>query len=295
MSEPPYAGEAPWMASGPATPDPLISGDYNGWWQRSIAIVKACWRQLLVLQAIGAGVGFLLRGPAAVVQALITRDVRTTAPARPDQINFGTIFAGLGLTLLLVLLAILVTALVTLAAVHVVVATATGGQASVGDALRRATRRVFPLIGWEMLALLIILAGICACVLPGIYLAAVFMVLPVVVAFERANAIGRCFTLFHGNLGASLARIATIVAISIGGAIVAGVFGAVVTAVLAPPTTVDTGALIAGNLVNAVVSSVFAAAIGVLTTPMVVTAYADMRARIEPLSTSILVQELSSS
>src|SRR5262245_19903963 len=95
MSQPPYPGQTPgegqqwpppgtpypqqpWTPGGPAAADPLISADYNGWWQRSIGIVKTYWRQLLVLQAIGAAVGFLLRIPEAVLQATVTRDVLGT-------------------------------------------------------------------------------------------------------------------------------------------------------------------------------------------------------------------------
>jgi len=271
----------------------LISADYNGWWQRSIGLVKASWLPLLVLQAIGAAVGFVLRSPAAIFQALATRDIREAAATRTSGLNFGNLFAGLGLSVVAIFIAFLVSALVTLAAVHVVAAAATGRQASVGDALRGAVRRLLPLIGWQLLAGLIVVAGICACILPGLYFAAVFMVLPAVVAFERSNAISRCFRLFHGNIGASVARVATILGVIIVASLVGGVIGGGISAIVAPAATATSGALIAGQLLTTVIGVIVAAAIGILTAPMIVTAYADMRARIEPVSTSVLVQELN--
>jgi hypothetical protein len=271
--------------------DPLVSPDYNGWWQRTIAIVKASWRQLVILQVIGAAVTLVLRGPVDILQALTSRDLTNTdTPSR----NGGTIFAAFGLSIVSIVAALVVAALVTLASVHNVVTAAAGGTPAVGEALRQATRRVLPLIGWELLAALIVVGGICACVLPAIYFAAVFTVLPAVVAFERGGVIARCFRLFHGNLGVSVSRVATIAGLTLGATVIAAAIAAGIAAVLTSPASTGTGALAATNLVAGALAAVIAGAIGVLTGPMVVTAYADMRARIEPVSTPVLVQELAS-
>lgn len=181
--------------------------------------------------------------------------------------------------------------LVTLAAVRVVVVTATGGRPSVADALRGAARRLFPMLGWSLLAGLIIVAGVCACLLPGLYFWAVFTVLAPVVAFERSGAIGRCFTLFHGDLGRSVARIATVIGILFAGTMVAGVV-AVFGDVFADPVTAATPALVAAALVSTLVSVVVTGVLRLLTDPLTVAAYADMRARVEPLSSAMLAHEI---
>src|SRR5438046_6102816 len=59
--------------------DPLVSPDYNCWWQRTMAIVKASWKELLTLQLIGAVFVLILRGPTAIYQQITTRDFTNTA------------------------------------------------------------------------------------------------------------------------------------------------------------------------------------------------------------------------
>ena len=271
--------------------DPLVSPDYNGWWQRTMAIVKTSWKELLTLQLIGAVFVLILRGPTAVYQQITTNDFSNAAKTGGNTPSLGPLFAGVGLSFLGTVLSLLVAALVTLATVLVVVTAATGGRASVGEALSRGLGRLFPLIGWQLLASLIIIAGVCACILPAIYFAAVFTVLAPVVAFERTNAISRCFRLFHGNLGTSVSRVATLFGIYIGAGIIGGVIGAIFTVAM-HPTTAPTGTVVVASLITTAVAAIIGAAAGILTGPLTVTAYADMRSKLEPVSTPILVQEV---
>jgi hypothetical protein len=275
----------------PAFGDPLVSPNYNGWWQRTMAIVKSSWKELLTLQLIGAVFVLILRGPTAIYQQITSRDYTNAARGGDNVPSVGPLLAGTGLNFLGILLSLLVAALVTLASVRVIVAAATGGRATVGEALTRGLNRLLPLIGWQLLASLIIIAGLCACILPGIYFIAVFAVLAPVVAFERTNAISRCFRLFHGNLGTAVSRVATIIGIYIGLLIVGGIIGAIFTVAM-HPTTAPTGTLVVATLVTTAVAAIVGAAGGVLTGPLTVTAYADMRSKLEPVSTPVLVQEL---
>lgn len=294
-SPPPYV--APWVPPqappwGPAAypQDPLISPDYSGWWRRGVAIAKLVWRQILVLQAIVGVFTFALQTVAGAWQSFALRDMeRATAAGRDPE--FGTFLAGTGLVLLGSMAVALMAMVATLAAVRIVVQAANGGQPDLGAAVAGAVRRLFPMMGWGLLAGLIVLVGFCACIVPGLYFAAVFFVLAPVVAVERGNAIGRCFKLFHGDLGAALARIATIFGITIGVSVVAGVIGAV-GGFVAPPATASTGALIATAAITAAVGAVIGGALRILTDPLTVAAYADMRARVEPLSSAMLAQEL---
>ena len=299
MTEPPYydAAPPPWppIHQPPGVPagDPIVSPDYSGWWQRGVSVAKAAWRPLLVLQAIGAVIGLALRGPAALFQATSFGSVSSFGgPTTTDRtVNPVKLLAGVGLGLVGTVLAVLVAALVTLAVVRVTIVTVTGGRATVGEALHGALPRVLPLIGWQLLAGLIIVGGICLCLLPGLYFAAVFLVLPVVVTLERGGVIARCFRLFHRDLGASLARVATVGGIWIAGGVVAS---AVAGGVLAGASSRNlTPALVASTLVATTIAVVVQAALGILLGPLITLAYADMRARVEPLSASVLLQELN--
>ncbi|BCB86200.1 hypothetical protein Psuf_035130 [Phytohabitans suffuscus] len=126
--------------------------------------------------------------------------------------------------------------------------------------------------------------------MPGLYFGAVLVVLAPVVALERRNAIGRCFKLFHGDFGASLARVATILGILIAASVIGGGVGVAAT-LAAPPQTASTGALIAAAAVSSGFAAVIGGAVRLLTDPLTVAAYADMRARVEPLSTAVLARE----
>jgi hypothetical protein len=269
--------------------DPLISPDYAGWWQRNINILKAYWRPLAVLQAFGAVAELVLLIPADLVQALQARGLQGGNPAARE---IARALPGLGAGLLGAILAALVVTLVTMAGMRLVVVAVTGGQPDVGDALRGALRRLPPLAGWGLLASLLVLFGLCLCLLPGLYFAAVFTVLPAVVLFERGGAIGRCFKLFHAEFAASLARVATIIGLAIAATLVTmtvdGIVGAIVRA-----GSVATGALVSGTLVSTVLAVAVNAALGVVLAPLTLTTYADERARLEPLHTGVLAHELA--
>jgi hypothetical protein len=169
---------------------------------------------------------------------------------------------------------------------------ATGGQPELASCLAGAARRLFPLIGWGMLAGLILIGGFCACILPGIYFAAVFTIIAPVVAVERGGIISRCFKLFNRDLGASLARVATIGGIALGGGLLAAVPGAIGGAIT-DPASATTPALVVSELIGVAVSVAISGVLRVLTDPLTVAAYADMRARVEPLSSAVIAQGLA--
>jgi hypothetical protein len=275
--------------SQPYPPDPLISPDYSGWWQRAVAVVKLSWRQLLALQAIVAVLIFAVQGTAGVAAAFAARDLDDAADAG-DDLPLGTFFAAFGLGIAAAVFGLLVSTAVTIAAVRIVVLAATGGQPRVVDALGAAARRVFPLIGWSILAGIIGLAALCACILPVFYIGAVFTVLAPVVALERGNAISRCFKLFHGDLAVSIGRIATIGGIGIGAAVVAAAVDFIGDAVVRPESA-STAAVVAATVFATAVSVFLTGGIRILTDPLTVAAYADMRARVEPLSSAVLAYE----
>jgi hypothetical protein len=139
------------FASDPA--DPLVSADYTGWWRRTLAVIGATWPLLLMLQALGAVVSFL----CGVVLS------RWKHPSLPDHVQV----VDVGVWILAQVVAILVDVVsftwVTLAVVHVVVLTAAGRRPTLGACLRGAVRRLLPLIGWSLIAAVMIGVGLFLC------------------------------------------------------------------------------------------------------------------------------------
>ncbi|MEV4539531.1 hypothetical protein AB0J82_37735 [Asanoa sp. NPDC049518] len=289
----PTGGYLPPPQFGPQTADPLISPTYGGWWNRGVAIAKAGWRPLAGLQLVGVVLALLVQAPAAVFIAFASDDLESsfTSYDGTGNADFTPFVVLISLTVGAALLAMLLTTVVTLASVHVGVSIAVGVAPRMGDALRMAVRRVFPLIGWQLLALPVYLVALCLCILPIFYVAAVFVVLPVVVAVERTNAIGRCFTLFHRDFGAAAGRIATILGLTIGVSVVGAVIGGVVEAATSVSMP-DNAGIITGSIVSTLLTAVLAGAVAVLLAPLTLTAYADLRARTEPTNAMTIAQQL---
>jgi hypothetical protein len=177
---------------------------------------------------------------------------------------------------------------VQLAMLHALVQRATGQPVSVGAALVGGLRRFPPLLGWGFLQGLMIVVGLLFCLLPGIYVILALYVLPAVVLLERGNGIGRTFELFHANFGAAIARVATIVGVTLAFALVEGAFSTVISGgSLFSDGNVGTVAAVADGVVSVTLSIISS----IVVTPLLLTAYADMRARREPFSTAYLVPQ----
>lgn len=126
---------------------------------------------------------------------------------------------------------------------------------------------------------MIVLVGILLCFLPGLYAAAAFAFLPAVVAFERGEVIGRCFRLLHADLGASLSRVLTVGGIYLGAGVVSSIIGRLIRVI--EYSTDNTAVGIVSALTELAVTGVFSAVVTILTIPLLVGAYADMRARLD--------------
>jgi hypothetical protein len=256
-------------------------------------LLQAYWRPLLVLQLIGAAAALILRVPTAVIQTVGTRRLPTTVPSDNTE-AIRVFFRALPWGLVGAagwILAALATALVLLASMRLLVRAVTGGRPDVGEAIRGAVPRLLPYIGWGLLASLAVFLGFCACILPSIYFIAVFTVLPAVVLFERGDVISRCFRLFHTDLAASVLRAGTIMAIGLAAVIVSSIIDAIVRGVARAVSAGTTGAVLGTALVT-VFDVLIAAGFGVLLGPLILTTYADLRARREPLNSQALAHDL---
>ena len=277
-----------WPAQPPALPpayyatpaDPLVSADYAGWWARGTALVKQVWKPALLLHGLMAVPSVALTLPA---QRNMQReqDLLTTAQAaQPTELPpMGDFLVATLLTTVAGLITGAILLLTTAATVQLVVFAATGQPVRLGPAVGAALRRTHALLGWGALGLLISMVALLLCVLPIFYAGAVLAILPVVVTIERGVGVGRCFQLFHANFGVSAARIATILGL--------GLAVLIATSVVVAVAQVAGDA--AGGVAEALLSWLYAVAVGVVGVPLLVVTYADMRARREPFSTAYLM------
>jgi hypothetical protein len=273
LSDIPYGPYGQSQTPFPTPDDPLISPDFSGWWNRSMRLLSAAWRPLVMIQLLWA------------IPLLIITIIGNVVPDESVRTDSGrdlTAFIIVGLPV--IALTFLVGLVTTLATLHVLVQHVTGHPMSVGWALRAGLSRAAAMLGWGILGGLMILVGIVLCVLPGIYVALVLTILPAVVLLERTNAVGRCFRLVHAQTGPALGRIATIFAVGLVFGLVENALTSVIGGGYFNSGDISTGAGIASAIVSTAVSVLS----GVVAAPLVLTAYADMRARHEAFATTYL-------
>ncbi|MFI5907426.1 hypothetical protein [Dactylosporangium sp. NPDC051541] len=284
--------------------DPMISPDYSGWWQRSITIFKGAWKQLAILQLIGFVLTLAVVIPEAIWSLRVTADFIDTANSSESAPSLTPLLAPFLLLFLGAVVAGMVGSLITVAGNQIAVTVAAGQPPRLGPAFALAVRRFLPLWGWSLLAALMMLVGFCLCVLPGIYLYAVFVILPAVVTFERGSgAISRCFQLFHRDFGSAIARIATIIGLSLLVGVISYLVGQIIETAMGgtesasfgtgPASNVAlTSTVITAIVVSRLVTTLLEAAVKLFTDVLTVTAYADLRAGTDPgLTTAHLAAE----
>jgi hypothetical protein len=270
--------------------DPLVSNDFNGWWHRSLRLLRATWRPMAVIQTIVAVPALILLIPAMVIfqdrqrEALASLEASAGTDSLPD---LSELFAGFPILLAAAVGSGVFYLLGQLAGQQVVVHTATGRPGNpVGPALLAGIKRLPALIGWFLLAIPVLIVATVLCFFPVIYVAAALTVLPVVVLVERGNGIGRCFQLFHASIGVSVSRIATIWGLSFAGGLLLTLLNTIVDITIGGSFETPNAT---ATVINTVLQSVYFVVAYVVMAPLLVTAYADMRARREPFGTGNLV------
>ena len=246
---PPYGG-APYGGFPPGSPpppgDPLVPRDFSDWFSKIIGVVQRSWRPLLIIQLI-ASLGLFL---SSVLNSGSSNTV--ASHVLPD------LLAGM--------IAVALSLFAQGASVWVVVRNANRQDESAADGLRFAASRALPLLGWGILAFLIIAAGIVLCVLPGVYFAIVFgSSLSGVVVIERGN-IGRCFELVNRRFWPTVGR-----------ALVAFLIGLVYSLIVAAVT-----AWLGSSVIAAFVTAVLDLPIALAAVGYAVVTYAELRWHEQP-------------
>ncbi|HWS36847.1 MAG TPA: hypothetical protein VN408_29415, partial [Actinoplanes sp.] len=259
-----------------ATPtDPLVSPDYPGWWRRSITLIRQIWKPALILHTIAAVPTLALTVPTDLAFTAQTQALMTTEPP-----VFLPYLGAVALTIAAVLAASLIAAVTTAVNVHLVIQAATGQPVNLRTAATTGLRRAPAVIGWLLIANLLTTVALLMCVLPVFYVGAALMILPVLVTVERGSGISRAFALFHADLGTSVARVASLFGLTAGMTIALSTVS--VTLELAIGGT-------AGTVTASLWNGLYLLPAGIAVTPLLVTAYADMRSRLEPFSTAYLM------
>jgi hypothetical protein len=270
--------------------DPLISRSFDGWWERGRTLVRRSWLRLLLLQ-----VPLVL---ASVVLQIMPTYLSYKSSLADDPERAEGLLGPLGQTALSMgtgAVVLIESMLATLAGTYLVLALAAEGPsapgASVRAAYRAALRRIAPVVGWSLVVGLLVSAGFLACVVPGVYLAMVFTLMPAVVVFERGRTFRRCFALFHGDVSAALPRLMIITAIAYGMTVPATVLVGGAGIGLDEVGWTSSTAIWTVTVWTVLLGAAIQVGVSLLTVPLSVVTYADLRARREPLSTSQMVTE----
>jgi hypothetical protein len=261
--------------------DPLVPANFAGWFQRIVEVIRRSFQQLAMLQLIAAlvsaVVGAVLAGASPDTSAYSAQlESDAAAGATPDL--GGAVGTVLVLSLVGGLISLVANAFVQSGSIYVATRDAAGQSTTASEGLRFSVGRALPLIGWGLLAgvivgffltigvLLSITVNVALFVLaiPGLYLSIViFSSLYGVVVIERGG-LGRCFALIKGRFWATTGRM--VVAVLLGG-IYAGVAQAVSSAVGGGPT----------GVFSVILHAVLMIPLGVAAIAAIVVTYAELR------------------
>ncbi|MEV4491530.1 hypothetical protein AB0K04_15595 [Micromonospora coxensis] len=293
---PPYGGHLPygWPGAGGWDPDdPLVNPPHagvNGWFARCAGAVRRGWRLLVPLL-------FLTQVLPGLVLSLVSLALSPGAgeelPADgslPDGFLGDLALFG-SVVFLVSLLLSLVQCVGWAGGTWAVTRQAAGEPVDLGGAFRYGLRRALGLWGWQLLASLLVLVGICFFVLPGIYLAFALALAGPVYLFERQNPIGRSFRFFHDRLGLVLGRVGLVALALLAG----GLIGFVLETVATAPFGADpfgTPAAVTAMVAVTVVSSVLTLPVQLIQLVGLVATYAEQRAQEGPVNAARLAAEL---
>jgi hypothetical protein len=228
-----------------------------------IGVLTRSWQPLLVIQIATVVPGMIV---AAIVAG--------AAASQSTAVSIGGALLGLVGGLIVFVVALLAQA----ASVYVVGKQASGEEVGAGPALSFAAGRALPLLGWGILAAILIGVGFILLVIPGIYLIVVFAAsLTGVIMFERAG-IGRTFSLVNPAFGQTLGRL---LSFALAALVYSAILGMIVGAIFRE-------GFLGGLVYNVLTLPVTFASVGVA-----VVTYASLRHRENPeITTRTLAAEL---
>lgn len=230
MNDDPY-----WNAETPEDPsgrfsggDPLVTDDFEGWWNASLAVVRRSWRSMGLILLIGVVLPRWVLGAynsftAAEIDVENTEwgtYVSEAFPGWPAAIIGGLL--GLALVYLV--------AVSGMAATRTAAAEAAGGFLGLGEAFRFGFERGWKLWLWLLLAWLTIVVGLVLCVLPGLWAAFALSLMVPAATFERGRSpYARSIQLTHSAFWPALGRLIIVVLVLFAVNLIIGLIGALLT------------------------------------------------------------------
>jgi hypothetical protein len=267
-----------------STDDPLVPRPvegFSGWIGRVANLVRQHWRRLLAIAALTYGIPLA----AAILLVSLAHPGFTVVRHSDGTITTDADGGSLGLLVVILVGAAVVIGYLTGAANAAVVWNVTrqaaGEPAPFGAALGYGFANGVRLWGWSLLYGLTVLAGTCACVIPGLYCALAGCLYAPIAVYERRAAISTSFRMVNRNFGAALGRMALLLVLVYGMQFVLNLPGVVATA--ANPA--------AGAVVSAL-GYLLGAPLPLVLTLGTVVLYAELRARREPVTAAGLNAEL---
>jgi hypothetical protein len=249
-----------------------------------IKVFMRHWRTLVL-----SVVGLIL--PVQIVSVLITASIApeqldwTTSETGVEEGEEGAFLVGQGAILLLTMVSVL---LATAVCFKAVADAYLGGEPDWRRSLRFAVRRLGGLIGLSIIGGVLILLGLFALIVPGIWLAVAFSVGVPVLLLERMGpwaSLRRSFQLVRGRWWATAgALVVGYLLIAVIGALLQGVI-MVVPSVLADGNTLVSalGAVVGGTVASALTTPYSAAVVTLV--------YFDLRVRKEGLDLQLLAAD----
>jgi hypothetical protein len=196
--------EEPPAGMGPPPDDPLVPNGFDGWFTRVIGVCRRSGRTLWPLHAINAVVAALYWG---LIVAAIPNYVELQRAVDTGRASFADIATHLASSLGAELVSLVVSAFVWGGAVFVAIRDAAGTPATAAQGLRFAAQRALPLMGWWLVAGLLISVGLAMLLVPGLYLMVLFYASLLAVVVVERRGIGRSMELSSGRFWPTSGRL----------------------------------------------------------------------------------------
>ncbi|BBG01907.1 MULTISPECIES: hypothetical protein [Pseudonocardia] len=250
--------------------DPLISGSLSEWFATSFATVRRSLVPLVVIQLV-------VFVPVAVIVGLLG-GLGAFGEAEPLAPSFGFDYVLATESATVRLLSAVLGTLGLAASVFVIVRDAAGRAWTAGDALGFAGRRFLPMIGWIVLSVVLTAIGYVLLILPGIYLTVVFGGTLIGVLTIERGGLGRTFQLVNPRFFGTLGRLLLLAVLSFLYSVVAMLVAA------SPGLFFSSGEGL--STVVALLTNLLTIPLIVFTTAALVVLYGELRADLEPGTTT---------
>jgi hypothetical protein len=190
--------------------DPLTGSpdeSFSNWFTRSMGFFRRSWRPAALI-AVGSMVvpALITVVPAVLLFSRVIHLAQLSGQAVPERPD-GTILV---LYLVLVvpgLLLIYLQSSAQVAIMRLMARDAAGRPRDLSADIRYGLRRGWVLALWQLLEILIVMVGFCACIVPGYYLQLAMSQTPALVTFEPGrHALRRSFRLMHSDFWPSVGR-----------------------------------------------------------------------------------------